>query len=212
MQNIEKKLIRNNIEDKVKSISENERKIYSEIIQVKALNLISYYSYLSETKDQLISVYVSTKNEVITYHIINEILKKCNVWIPKCNGNLLEFYSISSIEDLELGKFGILEPRSSLTKLKELNDLDLIIVPGIAFDINCNRLGRGKGFYDRCLSQLKKDVVRVGLAYDNQVLDNLPHNEYDQPVDYVITPSQVFSLNEKMPLPPSLFLERRNIS
>jgi len=78
-------------------------------------------------------------------------------------------------------------------KLFSADKIDLIIVPGIAFDKNGNRLGYGLGFYDRFLCSLKEVATIVALAYDFQVLDEIPNDHHDVPVDTIITESKIIS-------------------
>ena len=89
-------------------------------------------------------------------------------------------------EDLELGPYGIKQPKHNPVSWLKPQDLDLVVVPGVAFDKDGHRLGRGAGYYDRFLAQLPKSVLTVGLAFDFQVVDRLPHQDHDQPVSRVI--------------------------
>ena len=85
---------------------------------------------------------------------------------------------ISHLEnDLVDGPYGIKQPRANLKAVERLEDLDLVIVPGVAFDRENNRLGRGAGYYDRFLSNLPPGLPTFGLAFDFQVINSLPHQE-----------------------------------
>ena len=90
-------------------------------------------------------------------------------------------------EDLELGPYGIKHPKSNRTARINVDELDLVVVPGIAFDKKGHRLGRGAGYYDRFLARLPKDVPTVGLAFDFQMVNVLPHQDHDIPVSRVIS-------------------------
>jgi 5-formyltetrahydrofolate cyclo-ligase len=79
--------------------------------------------------------------------------------------------------------FGILEPKTG--KLVDPAEIDFAIIPGVAFDKKGNRLGRGKGFYDRTLHKLTR-AIKVGIAYEFQLIDSVPVSEHDIPVDKVI--------------------------
>ena len=85
---------------------------------------------------------------------------------------------------LEKGHYGILEPAQK--RFCEIKALDLVIVPGVAFDRRGNRLGRGKGYYDGFLSRLPKDTPSIGLAFDFQILPTLPTTPTDVSVRSVI--------------------------
>lgn len=79
------------------------------------------------------------------------------------------------------------------SRIIDPQEFDLILVPGIAFDRHGNRLGQGKGYYDRYLPKLRDDCLIVGIAFDEQVIDEVAHDEHDYQVDYVVTPTRVIS-------------------
>ncbi|OGX27211.1 MAG: 5-formyltetrahydrofolate cyclo-ligase [Omnitrophica WOR_2 bacterium RIFCSPHIGHO2_01_FULL_48_9] len=88
---------------------------------------------------------------------------------------------------LHSGPYGIQQPKDEHVEDLTLEQLDLVIVPGVAFDKKNYRLGRGHGYYDRFLSRLPAGVPTIGLAYDFQIVDRLPHlHEHDLPVSRVI--------------------------
>jgi 5-formyltetrahydrofolate cyclo-ligase len=93
---------------------------------------------------------------------------------------------ISKLEELETGPYGIKHPKHDPSQWLKVEDLELVVVPGVAFDKKCHRLGRGAGYYDRFLASLPKDVPAVGLAFDFQIVDVLPHQDHDIPVSRVI--------------------------
>ncbi len=133
--------------------------------------------------------YMPIRNEVDTADMIREALKKKNVALPVTDtGNhRLIISRISSIEKMKQGAYGIPEPR----KISELEpgDIDLVIVPGVAFDRRGGRIGFGKGYYDRFLYRL--DIPRIALAYSFQVLDEVPVQDHDVKVDRIITENGV---------------------
>lgn len=89
--------------------------------------------------------------------------------------------------DIVIGKFGVREPAASCAEIP-LNTFDLVLVPGMAFDLNGNRLGRGKGFYDRLLKEVSG--IKCGLAYDFLLLEQIPTEPHDAKVDFIFTPSR----------------------
>ena len=89
-------------------------------------------------------------------------------------------------EDLELGPYGIKQPRYDKTRCISVEEIDLVVVPGVAFDKNNNRLGRGAGYYDRFLASLPQEIPTIGLAFDFQLVPRLPHQAHDRPVSRVI--------------------------
>ena len=89
--------------------------------------------------------------------------------------------------DIVTGKFGVREPAASCAEIS-LNQFDLVLVPGLAFDLRGNRLGRGQGFYDRILAAASG--VKCGVAYDFQLQSTIPTEPHDAPVNFVLTPSR----------------------
>ena len=89
--------------------------------------------------------------------------------------------------DIVIGKFGVREPAASCAEIP-LSQFDLILVPGMAFDLNGNRLGRGQGFYDRILAEASG--IKCGVAYDFQLLEKIPTEAHDAKVDFIFTPSR----------------------
>jgi 5-formyltetrahydrofolate cyclo-ligase len=93
--------------------------------------------------------------------------------------------------DVEAGRFGIRESKFHCAEVS-LSDLDLILVPGIAFDLRGNRLGRGTGFYDRLLAEFRG--TKIGIAFDEQVLAEIPAESHDVRVDFILTPTRCLKI------------------
>ena len=112
------------------------------------------------------------------------------VFLPRYD-SVTDHYTIRQVRDLaddiETGQFGIREPRAGCALLT-LNRLDLILVPGIAFDLEGRRLGRGRGYYDRLLGGLRGE--KCGVAFDQQTVDRVPVEPHDMRVDYIVTPTR----------------------
>jgi 5-formyltetrahydrofolate cyclo-ligase len=89
--------------------------------------------------------------------------------------------------EIVTGQFRVREPKSSCVKIA-LADFNLVLVPGVAFDLRGNRLGRGKGFYDRLLADVRG--VKCGIAFDEQVVSEVPAGKSDVPVDFILTPTR----------------------
>jgi 5-formyltetrahydrofolate cyclo-ligase len=100
----------------------------------------------------------------------------------------LQISRISSL-DLEfvVGDYGVREPSPEVREIVSPSCVDFVIAPGLAFDVYGNRMGYGGGYYDKLLKELSKDVVQIGVGYDFQVLDLVPHSELDKSVQFVIT-------------------------
>ncbi len=132
--------------------------------------------------------YVSKPIEVDTIALIKAALANHKlVAAPRCVPDTydMEFFYITSLDDLEKGSFGVLEP--IVSKCRRVTDFPrgFCIVPGLSFDAQGYRLGYGKGYYDRFLAEF--GGTTVGICYSGCVQWNLPHGYYDKPVDILIT-------------------------
>lgn len=163
------------------NMSEDERSAYDRKI---AENLTSLYQYKNA---RTILTYISIGIEVDTRLLIKKALDDGKyVAVPKCTDDCgLDFYFINSTDDLETGSFGLFEPNTDrCRKVKNYKDC-LCIVPGMSFDVSGYRIGYGKGYYDRFLSEFTG--ATVGLCYSNCVRWKLPRGFYDRSVDIVVT-------------------------
>jgi len=153
----------------------------------KRLNLLDKYVNSKE-----ILVYVSYNNEISTINLIgNAFLDGKKVAVPKVvDKGIMEFYYIDSLDDLQKGYAGILEPVSEKKfDYSNASKETLMICPGVAFDRKCNRVGYGGGYYDRYLSKYNLDSV--ALAYDFQMIQSIDVEEFDNKVDIIVTPSNI---------------------
>lgn len=118
------------------------------------------------------------------------------VVVPWCvvETNELELFLLEDMSELVEGAYKILEPKEELRRLPakrvKPEELDLVMVPGTAFDIRGARMGQGKGYYDRLLSQARLDTPLVALAFDCQIFDEIPVTKYDVFMDLVLTESR----------------------
>ena len=182
--NARKKLIRERMHKQRNSLSFEEVREKSKKIKDTLFSL----SYIKESNK--IMTYVSFKNEVSTIDIINELLKMGKeIIVPICDTKdyTLIPSRILSMDELSVSYFGIMEPKEPFIRPVDPKDIDVILVPGLAFDRNRNRLGHGKGFYDRFLRSVKDDAIKIALAYDFQILDSIPAEDWDIPMDLIIT-------------------------
>ena len=166
------------------AISKIDQKKYSE----KILKLLLSMPVLQSSSS--IHTYVSKDSEVMTHQLIYTLLERnINVICPRIQKHdELGHSTISSFNDFKKNKLGILEPKEELPSFS-INDLDVIIVPGLAFTRTGNRIGYGGGFYDRFL--IKTNAVSIGLAFDKQVINKLPHNKDDSILDYIVTEKEI---------------------
>lgn len=117
------------------------------------------------------------------------------VLFPRVRGDHLDLAAARDMTSLALGGFGILEPTGPVVAP---TDVDVAVVPGLAFDRRGGRLGMGRGFYDRLLPQLRPDCLRVGFCFSCQVAVRVPMLEHDEGVDVVVTETAV----HRMTAPP----------
>ena len=93
---------------------------------------------------------------------------------------------LNSFDDMTEGNYGILEPKHTTPKIDE-NLIDLAFIPGLAFDKRGGRVGYGGGFYDRFMNNMRKEAKKIGLAYNFQILDEVPMEKHDLFIDGIIT-------------------------
>ncbi|NLB80995.1 MAG: 5-formyltetrahydrofolate cyclo-ligase [Clostridiaceae bacterium] len=137
-------------------------------------------------KAKTVMTYISMGSEPDTFNFTSWLFaNRKKVVVPVVLGQSLGTSYISSFCDLEKSSFGIPEPRSTAIKECKPNDIDVVIVPGIVFDKKGYRVGYGGGYYDRFLPSTK--AVTIGLCYDFCIVDAIQAQQYDIPVDYVIT-------------------------
>jgi 5-formyltetrahydrofolate cyclo-ligase len=130
-------------------------------------------------------IYCSKAMEVSTDAIIHRLLSSYRVAIPKVLGDhQLELYIIRSLDETQPGHFGIREPIASCPRIDK-DDVDLFIVPGRAFDLHGNRLGHGAYYYDTLLAGVIKP--KIGLAYEWQIVNEIPTEPHDIQMDFVVT-------------------------
>jgi 5-formyltetrahydrofolate cyclo-ligase len=160
---------------------------WSRLIQAQVLQFSPYLTCRS------VALYSPMQNEVGTEEIRDHALSAGkSVFLPRCgNEDSLELVEIGSPAELKPGRSGFLEPtgekRLSPQALGELT----LLAPAVAVDLRGNRLGRGKAWYDRLIQEPNGRTTVVALAYEFQIVDEVPSDEWDQQVDYVITESRV---------------------
>ncbi|NLK21661.1 MAG: 5-formyltetrahydrofolate cyclo-ligase [Epulopiscium sp.] len=178
-QDLRKKFLENRDKMTKEEISKKNKKIYESLINSEVYN-----------KCKKIFVYVSMKNEVDTKKIISKGLKEGKIiGVPKVEPRTREMYfsQIQTLDELEIGHFGVLEPKKELIKKMESDRTTLVLVPGAVFDKNRNRIGYGGGYYDRYLGKHTSIMKTIGLAYDFQVIDAIPTDTYDIPLNLILT-------------------------
>lgn len=193
-----KKTLRKKVLEKRRSIPPSEKKKKNDLIKDNLLNFTGF------KKAQAVLFYASFGTEVNTIGMIEESLKMGKkVIVPKVDKerNRLRLYEIKDLRELSPGYMGIPEPSLPDERIRDTKDVDLVIVPGTAFDYSGNRLGYGAGFYDILLSDTEKSestraekIPFVALAYEEQLIDSIPSEMHDVKVDVIITDKQVIKV------------------
>ena len=181
--NDEKKELRNKMKKIRNLISKENKQIYDEII----FNKLIIDSDFKNANNYFI--FVNFGSEIDTKKIINYLLERNkNVFVPKVVGKDMKLFKINGFNDLEEGCMGILEPKDECVEFVD-EKLNFILMPGLAFDKSGGRIGYGGGYYDKFLKQLSyyKKIPKVAIAYNFQVIDYIPMNDYDVKVDKIIT-------------------------
>lgn len=181
---MEKQELRKIMKEKRENLSQEECDFLGQQIEGKL------YSFSTFRHTQTIYLYIAYQKEVETKNIINTCFQlKKQVAVPKVIGRKIEFFAISCFSDLVSGYQGILEPKKEIPVKKSKA---LMLIPGLAFDLDYNRLGYGGGFYDQYLREHKTDYFdKVALAYDFQIVEKLKVDIQDEKVDKIITPSRI---------------------
>jgi len=176
-----KRQIRSKILLKLKTQKEEERNRKSRVIKDKLFRTKIFQ------KAQRVMFYISFDGEVDTQKMIKEAQKLGKIIaVPVCSKNriIIRPCILHGRVKLKKGPYGICEP--AVKKSIAPKDLDLVVVPGVAFDKKGNRLGRGKGCYDRFLKKLNSNIASIGLAFDFQILPTIPASSTDVRVNKVI--------------------------
>lgn len=138
-----------------------------------------------------VMLYISFRNEIMTRAIINDLLNNGKrVFIPVTVHDtkaIIVSELLDYDQDLQVGNFGVLEAKPETLRPTEPSLLDLVLVPGVAFDERGYRIGFGAGYYDRFLPALREGAITIALAHEIQMVDKVENDQYDVPVDYVLT-------------------------
>jgi len=173
------------------AISQDLRREKSEAIAARFMTLPEYSAAVS------ILFYVNFRSEVGTRGLIARALKDGKkVLAPKVDrkSHRLKLYEIKDeSSDLEAGYMGIYEPVDGRAREASPDEVELVVMPGVGFDPLCRRLGYGGGYYDRLVETLRPGVPLVALAFEAQMVDEIPSEEHDKRVDRIITETRTIA-------------------
>ncbi len=180
--------LRRSLRQKRRAISPANRKKFSHklLAQCKKSGILRH--------SKKIALYLPNDGEIDTIDIQNFCIQhQIELYLPILSGKILKFAKLSL--PLKVNKFGIYEP--NITQLISLKKLNLILLPLVGFDARKNRIGMGGGFYDQTLAfkkhqKMMKNPKLYGLAFDCQHVEKINTQEWDVPLDLVITPSEIY--------------------
>lgn len=163
----------------------SSRQILKKSDEIAACFIEVFYPLIKKPKT--VMIYISTQSEVSTSEIIQYLLqKRINVYVPCIDKGIIIPVLYTKSCSLVKGAFNIEEPKKK-TKLPRTTNLDLIIAPGIAFDNKGNRIGFGKGFFDKFLATLDTTSIKLALAFETQLVKKISSAKHDIKMDYIIT-------------------------
>lgn len=175
---MDKKELRKSVKTLVRQLTDEQKHAQSHAV----------FSYIENTTifqdSKNVMIFSSLPDELPTHEVIERWARVKNVYLPRVSGDDIEVIKYEP-GTLKLGSFNILEPTND--EIVNPSILDLVIVPGVAFDREGNRCGRGKGYYDRFLKQT--DAVTIAVCFDCQLVDHLPTEPHDIPAQYIVTSS-----------------------
>ena len=170
-------------------ISKNSSIITNKILQLDCIK-----------KAKTIMLYLDFNNEVKTDNLINKLIflnKIVASPITLKEEKKLVPTQITNLKDgIQIGAYNIREPKPNISSTIDIKDIDVVIVPAVAYDTDCYRLGYGGGFYDRFLENLKPDAKTIGIAFNLQIFDKIPKEPHDAQLDFVITESKIITPNK----------------
>jgi 5-formyltetrahydrofolate cyclo-ligase len=171
----EKSRLRQSVRERLRQISSGDRhrrslQICEKLVQLLAgkKNVALFAPRPTEPDLDLLWELGSLEDRLVSY--------------PRCDGKKLFFFAVSSLQELHPGRFGIREPDPK----RPVQHLDAIVLPGLAFTESGVRIGQGAGFYDRFLETVHADTIKIGVCFDFQVVGNIPREEHDADVDFLV--------------------------
>jgi len=149
---------------------------------------------LKEFKEaKAIFLYISFGSEVNTHGLIRLLFGKKKVFVPVVEKEKKEIFisELKEWRELSSGAYGILEPKKEYIRKGNVKEIEIAVVPGIAFDEDGYRIGYGGGYYDKILK--KMNGIKIGIAYDFQILKRMPHENHDVKMDEIVTEKRILS-------------------
>jgi 5-formyltetrahydrofolate cyclo-ligase len=175
----------------------HERRREQEDKDVISEQIVGRFIGLPEYQDAAtVMFYVDVRAEVRTrFALPDAIASGKRIIVPYCVDGILELFLLEEMEELEVGMYSILEPRLELREIPQKriapSEIDLVMVPGVAFDARGGRTGHGNGYYDKLLELVRPDTPLVALAFDCQIFPEVPMGTHDVFMDKIVTESEI---------------------
>lgn len=184
---MDKGSIRKHIKHLKSLLSETEKHEFSKAVFFKIEQLPIFKTA------QRVLLYNSLPDELPTKDVIDRWGLSKQIFLPRVNGLELEILPYLNGQ-LSVGAYNIEEPTGN--DIYDINAIDTIIVPAVAFDPSGNRVGRGKGYYDKLLA--RTDALKIGVVYDFQIVDTINSEPHDIKMDIIVSPQQTIIINTKL--------------
>lgn len=197
---MDKRLLREHIQQLRSALSPDQHKMQSEAVCRRVTDFIEKV-HLPLAADAWVLIYLPIAPEVDIHPVVRSLWQRgyrTAAPVARKEPRMLEWRQVRGYEDLLPGTWGILEPSSDCPLVSDAHKAALVLVPGLAFDHSGGRLGYGGGYYDRFLGQVTsagqdqkgQRMVKLAAAFDFQLVSQVPVEQHDCPVDYIITERQ----------------------
>lgn len=184
----EKVHIRKDVLKKRDAIDIHDRKAKDSLIKERLFSLPEFQ------QAGIVFFFASFRSEVATLKLMEEAstLGK-RIVLPRVDKKVrgLRLYEIKGLSELSPGCLGIPEPDVPDEREMDINDVDFVVMPGVAFDFKGNRIGYGAGFYDKLLSGLKRQIPLIAIAYEEQIVDSVSSEPHDIKVHKIVTDKKI---------------------
>jgi len=186
------------LKNAIRKQAHDNRRAQTEKDDISGKIVDSFMELAAYHQAKTVMFYVDVRDEVRTRQALPAALAAGKrIVVPYCVDGELELFWLENMEELELGMYKILEPKTDLrgveSKRLQPADLDLVMVPGVAFDRNGGRTGHGKGYYDKLLQHARPDAPLVALAFECQMFEKIPAESHDIYMDKIVTESAVYN-------------------
>lgn len=177
MGTIDKSLLRREVRARLAVLDAYEKRLRSQYIcdEVK--------KHLAVSGARVVALFSPLGYEPDIWPLVESLASTVSVVLPRVEGDVMNFY-VYDRNSMAVGSFGISEPRNSVGV--DAGEIDAVVVPGLAFTVDGARMGRGKGYYDKYLSQSGFAALKIGVCYREQLVPHIPTEPHDVPMDVVI--------------------------